>query len=262
MLADGAMSYGSLGDGRRFGFSSVEDWFNSIIESFPAPWIIGDDTHYGTEIFDSRGEKILSVWMAWGNPSERQRDGMSDTEWLEYCCDSHWESETQWHIANAIVSARNYLKAHHDRGWIGDDELQRSILRSLIMAYGQWQVNAEIVCGGPDRRMSLREAEQFFDHLKPSKHSEEWGSKKKSEILEKLAKRGPDSGINPEVAESQNRRRAMFAAMWIAHEEFPPQRNGNMVTQILGKEYFERLAVIADEEYDRIKREQEPGAEQ
>lgn len=250
-----------------YGFHSVADWFDSIIASFPAPWIIGDDTRYGTEIFDSRGVKVLSVWMAWGNPSERQRGDMSDAEWLEYCCDTHWESETQWHIANAIVTTRNYLQAHEERGWHGDDDEQREILRNLIMTYGEWEndVDSEIACGGPDRRMTWQEAKKHSRRLKdmvgsPSK----WQEKEKAQILEKLKAIKPQPAINPQAAESQMRRRALTAAICRMVDEHPPQplilENGLKVDSftMMDKPYLERLVEVADEEYDKMKRKTEP----
>lgn len=251
--------FNKSGKAVRFGFCGVADWFDSVITSFPAPWIIGDDTHYGTEIFDSRGVKVLSVWMAWGDPSERQRGDMTEAEWLEYCCDSHWESETQWHIANAIVSTRNYLKAHEDRGWYGDDDRQREILRNLIMAYGQWEdgVDTEIACGGPDRRMTSTEAEATEPHLR-STYGDEWRRKEKEAILAKLKSIKPNSGLNPEAAESQNRGRALTKALWRMIHERPPEQSGNMSITMMDKPYLERLGELADEEYDRIKKETEP----
>lgn len=149
------MAYGIArlaGKDVQFGFSSVADWFDSIVMSFPAPWSLSDDTHYGTVIVDARGRKLFSVWLAFGEPSARQRDGMSDDEWAEYCTDSHWESETQWHLTNAIVAARNAIGGH---AWKTDDRAL-DLLRHLIMQHARWDeaINAEIVCGGPDRRMT------------------------------------------------------------------------------------------------------------
>jgi hypothetical protein len=131
-----------------FGFSSMLDWMDSIILSFPAPWTISDRTHYGTEIFDSRSKHVLSVQLVFGAPSERQRRGMTDEEWAEYSCDSHWESEAQWHLANAVVSARNSVKSLHD------SEYQLNVLRGLILGHCSWadDVIAEIHCGGPEKR--------------------------------------------------------------------------------------------------------------
>ena len=142
---------GKNGAFEMWGFSDVRDWFNSVIESFPAPWTIGSETHYGTEIYDSRGIHVVSIWMAFGRPSVRQQGDMSDREWDEYCCDCHWESETQWHIANAVVVARNFLADESVR-WT--DERAREITRDLIMRYGRWadSVYKQIACGGPNRR--------------------------------------------------------------------------------------------------------------
>jgi hypothetical protein len=146
------MAYGvSTIDGKEtnFGFADVKDWFNSVILSFPAPWKIGDDTHYGTELFDARGKRLLSIWLVFGEPSARQKGGMTDEEWQEYCCDCQWESQTQWHIANAIVAARNSLT-----GQTHENEAALHLLRTLILEFGRWKedINSEIVCGGPERR--------------------------------------------------------------------------------------------------------------
>lgn len=254
-----------------FGFNGITDWFDSIIASFPAPWVIGDDTHYGTPIFDSRGVKIISVWMAWGNPSERQRGTMSDEEWLECCCDTHWESETQWHLANAIITTRNYLKAHAERGWYGDDERQRDILRNLIMAYGHWETpDSEIACGGPDRRLTTKEAEKLNPRLRMSSaesgQASGWKERERQSILAKIRAATPTVANNPEAAESHNRRHAMMSAVWKMLEERPPTtlslESGLRIDSftMMDKSYLERMVEIADEEYDRLKKEQEPGA--
>ena len=148
-------SYGSFRDENgevvKFGFHSNVDWLDSIIASFPTPWTIGEETRYGSEIFDGRGKKILSIWITLGNPSEREKGGMSDQEWSEYCCDSHWESETQWYLANAIVAARNALAV----GQYLVDERAAELLRILILNFCQWEepVNDEISCGGPLKRL-------------------------------------------------------------------------------------------------------------
>jgi hypothetical protein len=156
-----------------FGFYNVEDWFDSIITSFPAPWEIGEDTNYGTQIIDADGLLILSVWMAFGLPSKRQLGGMTDAEWSDYCCDSHWESETQWHIANAIVTARNSIHIHETRGWFGNPlEQVGPILRTLIMQWGRWEedINEEIVCGGPQRRMADDDPQLLKDNPSLRRH--------------------------------------------------------------------------------------------
>jgi hypothetical protein len=247
----------------QYGFFDISDWLDSVIASFPAPWIIGDDTRYGTEIFDSRGIKVLSVWMAWGNPSERQRRGMSDEEWSEYCCDSHWESETQWHISNAIVCARNYLKAHKDNGWYGEDDRQREILRTLITAYGRWEegVDREIACGGPDRRMTSAEAEETPElaHHKQmrSKSYDKWREEERTKILERLKSAQPTLAINPEAKEAVARRRALTRAIGRMIEERPAQPleflpNGLRIDSftMMDRPYLERLVEVAKEEYE------------
>jgi hypothetical protein len=243
-----------------FGFNSVGDWFDSVLESFPAPWLIGDDTHYGTEIFDARGHKVLSVWMAWGNPSPRQRGDMTDAEWSEYCCDSHWESETQWHIANAIVTTRNYLDAHKRNGWYGDNDDQRELLRSLVMTHGRWEedVDAEISCGGPDKRMTATEHDSIAEH--PHYNVKEYRKRRTKEQQEMRAKAElikPTLAINPEAEESSRRSRSMFAAIARMVEERPAQSvtlpNGLRIDSftMMDRPYLERLAEIASEEYEK-----------
>ena len=254
----------------KFGFNGVDDWLDSVILSFPAPWVLGDNTHYGSEIFDAQGNKVLSVWMAWGNPSERQRGTMSEAEWVEYCSDSHWESETQWHVANAIVTTRNYLHMHDVRGFIGDNNRQLGILRNLVTAYASWGGDVEEVvkCGGPNRRVISDEAEKLNPHLTCGRISQEridaMKARERMEILQKIKDRTPDVGLNPEAVESQNRSRALMSAMWRMIDEQPPQSvmldNGLKVDSmtIMDKPYLERLAQIADEEYDTIKSNQMP----
>jgi hypothetical protein len=271
MGKDGNQMRGILQGGISFGFSSVSDWFDSIILSFPAPWIIGESTHYGTEIFDARGTKVLSVWMAWGSPSDRQRGSMSDAEWIEYCCDSHWESETQWHIANAIVTTRNYLQVHKDRGFYSDsDNEQFNILRNLVMSYSRWEaVDAEIACGGPERRMTSTEAEKVHPHLTRGRTSQAcidaMETRERLAMLQKLKERRPDVGLNPEAVESKNRSRAMMSAMWRMLDEVSPKRvildSGLEIDSmtIMDKLHLDRLVQIAEEEYDNLKRDQRPG---
>ncbi len=262
-------SFSQDGIGVDFGFNSIKDWINSVILSFPAPWIIGDDTNYGTEIFDARGTKVISVWMAWGNPSSRQKGSMSDAEWIEYCSDTHWESETQWHIANAIVTTRNYLQAHKDRGFYGDDKRQLNILRELVTSYGRWEdIDQEIMCGGPQRRITGTEAEKIRPSLTCGRISQErideMKTRERLKILQKIKERTPDVGLNPEAVESQNRSRAMMSAMWKMIDENPPKSvtlDGGLKVDcltVMDKSYLERLAQIADEEYDVIKRNQQP----
>lgn len=147
------MAFGSEvidGKMRRFGFSSVKDWFESVIISFPAPWTIGprDRKYYGTEIFDARGTNILNIWVMAGGPSEREKarfGNWTEERWAEYCCDSHWESEGGLAIAEAIVAMRN--SAEHDYEFPNG-------LAILVMEHGDWdeQCWPEISCGGPDRR--------------------------------------------------------------------------------------------------------------
>lgn len=157
------MGYGfgrdDSGKATRFGFTSVSDWLDSVILSFPAPWKVRDcaGKHYGTEIEDARGLCVLSVWFAFGEPSARQKGNMTDEQWSEYCCDSHWESADQLRVAETIVSLRNYLSDSSSR--YGDDERAAPMLRNLIMEHGDWNedIDDEIKCGGPDRRETSSE---------------------------------------------------------------------------------------------------------
>lgn len=144
--------YGVRNIGREFervGYSSCLDWLESVVLSFPAPWSIGPDTHYGTEILDSTGRIILSLWIVIGKPSKRERGTMTDEEWSEYCCDSHWECETQWHLANAIIAMRNALEGSD---W--DKSENVACLTRLVIHLCRWsdQLFDEINCGGPQKR--------------------------------------------------------------------------------------------------------------
>ena len=100
------------GKDQLFGFSSVQDWFLSVLLSFPAPWSIAplDGKYYGTVILDSRAIPILSFWKSEGEPSVREKSEFRDwtpEAWGEYCCDSHWESEICLTLVQDVVAARN-----------------------------------------------------------------------------------------------------------------------------------------------------------
>lgn len=145
------------GQSARFGFADFQDWLDSVILSFPAPWRVGDldGKYYGTEIMDASGAPVLSVWIAEGAPSVRERRGMSNEEWAEYCCDSHWESELAFSTAQAIVAARNNISASDLCG-----DVSHNILRSLV-GFCRWDsgVFDLIRCGGPERRALAEDAE-------------------------------------------------------------------------------------------------------
>jgi hypothetical protein len=144
--------HGIGSDGKRFGFSSVQDWFESVILSFPAPWVVADlkGKYYGTIIVDARGIPILSVWIASGELSFREKAKFGEwtpERWAEYCADSHWESASSLAICDAIVALRNV-----DSRW----SQHRNELIHTVLASASWEdeIFAEIECGGPDRRMA------------------------------------------------------------------------------------------------------------
>lgn len=136
----------------RFGFFSAQDWLNSVVQSFPAPWSIAElkGKYYGTIIEDAEGTKILSVWKSAGAPSARQFEGFTKEEWEDYCCDSHWESQQTYAICEAIVAKRNYITA--TRWTDADDERE---LSELVIRYGHWEESVwdKIQCGGRERRI-------------------------------------------------------------------------------------------------------------
>lgn len=149
------MSYGGEQINGKFvtwGFSSVKDWLESVILSFPAPWTIGTDTHYGTEIFDARQKRILSFWKTEGQePSKRELGGDSLEEWNENCCNNHWESQFSLDCAETVMALRNRL--------VGVSTYENADLKDLvtiIVSEGCWSddVAGELECGGPDRRLA------------------------------------------------------------------------------------------------------------
>ena len=144
------MTHGADSMGR-FGFSSIQDWFASVVLSFPAPWSLRPRTgkYYGTEIQDARGVCVLTVWRMAGGPSVREKarfGAWSPEAWNEYCSDSHWESEGGLAIAEAIVALRNAAE--------GDDWGDTTSLTALVLAHGSWDEESkdDIACGGPLRR--------------------------------------------------------------------------------------------------------------
>lgn len=134
-----------------FGFVDFDDWIRSVVESFPAPWKVADldGKYFGTEIQDARGISVLSVWLSYGEPSIRQRDGRTDAEWQDYCCDCHWESTTALCVARAITEARNQLSVC--RSW--ETQELWAVLRALLnLAEWAEDVWPDIRAGGPLRR--------------------------------------------------------------------------------------------------------------
>jgi len=138
----------------RFGFSSVRDWFGSVVLSFPAPWALKprEGKFYGTEIEDARGVCILRVWLMAGGPSHREKARFgewSEDAWADYCCDSHWESVGSLALAESIVALRNEFARNE---WA--DESINHHLVDLILKHGSWDEDCwnEIACGGPNKR--------------------------------------------------------------------------------------------------------------
>lgn len=154
------MGYGfdfSGKNGKGWGFASVSDWLDSVILSFPAPWKVCDldGKYYGTLIADARGIEFLSFWMTDGEqPSARQKGDMTDEEWSDYCCDSHWESARAFATCEEVVRLRNLAA---ESRWPDDEDL--ATLRSVIVEHGRWEetIDDEIKCGGPDRRETSSE---------------------------------------------------------------------------------------------------------
>lgn len=149
------MGFGCGNDNTRWGFADVLDWLESVILSFPAPWAVAelDGKYYGTIVKDARGVPILSFWMTEGQkPSVREKGDMTDAEWSEYCCDSHWESAAALVMAEKVVSLRNIIAIMQ----YGYDSKP---LISMIIEHGRWEedVDDEIKCGGPDRRQTSYE---------------------------------------------------------------------------------------------------------
>lgn len=146
--------FGCDKDGR-FGFADVEDWFLSVVLSFPAPWGVAPRAgkFYGTVVHDARGKDVLSVWSAEGEPSHREKayfgPDWTPEAWAEYCSDSHWESAGCLAMAERIVYLRNGLGQH---SW-GHDDSKRKLLR-LVLFEARWEdaVFKEVACGGPQKR--------------------------------------------------------------------------------------------------------------
>jgi hypothetical protein len=138
----------------RFGYSSIEDWLDSVFQSFPSPWKVRDldGKYYGTEIEDARGRVIISLWYATGAPSARQKGDMNDEEWGEYCCDTHWESEIALRLSETVVNLRNLL----DGDRLYSEERDVRLLRYLLTELCQWDTDIfeEVRSGGgPDKRI-------------------------------------------------------------------------------------------------------------
>ena len=132
-----------------FGFFGFSDWLKSVACSFPAPWKIHTlgGKYYGTQIEDARGVKVFSVWLSFGEPSARQRGDMTDEEWREYCCDSHWESRAALAVSDALCACRNALDDKY-----GDDEQLKLFI--ALLSFGEWSEDVwECVrARGPEQR--------------------------------------------------------------------------------------------------------------
>jgi len=136
-----------------WGYSSVRDWFDSVIMSFPAPWKVAplEGKYYGTTILDARNFEILSFWNSVGEPSRREKEdftkGWTPEAWAEYCCDSHWESAATLSVAEAVVALRNVS----ERSWI---VAEGGELAQIIFMYGHWEtpILKDVQCGGPGKR--------------------------------------------------------------------------------------------------------------
>lgn len=133
----------------KFGFASILDWFESVLDSFPAPWKMEplNGKYYGTVISDARDIKILSFWES-GPPSQREKDkcngSWSEESLAEYNCDWHYESELAFAYASMLIANRNARYAWWD---------SRDLLKEIFVR-ARWEESiwSDIVCGGPDRR--------------------------------------------------------------------------------------------------------------
>ena len=148
------MSFGTE-MGVPWGFTSVRDWLESVILSFPAPWSLAPlvGKYYGTEILDARGVTILSFWESEGEPSHRQKAALGEPwtpeAWNDYICDNHWESAKSLEVAETAIQLRNKLTK---RSYYQNDSI--NLLITIVISLGHWpdEVYAEVQCGGPDRR--------------------------------------------------------------------------------------------------------------
>lgn len=150
------MSYGityKSGKYILFGYSSIVDWFSSILFSFPAPWKLAPrkGKYYGTVIMDARDKKIISFWENEGGPSTREKEYFGDWSpeaWDEWCCDSHWESVRSIEIANQLIAIRN----HGDEKVLDEDSIVKLFFR------GRWEeeIWEELQSGGGPNKRALR----------------------------------------------------------------------------------------------------------
>lgn len=140
-------------DEGKFGFGSVQDWFLSVLTSFPSPWSIKPlaGKYYGTVLSDARGRSVLSVWAAEGDPSHREKERFgkdwTPEKWAEYCCDTHWESAYCLAMAERIVYLRHRLDTYID-----EDQERELLNRVLFEARWDDEVWEEVSCGGPQKR--------------------------------------------------------------------------------------------------------------
>lgn len=171
------MSYGSIknlsGHYVKFGFFSVKDWLESVLVSFPTPWLVRPrkGKYYGTVIEDARGIAILSFWECgeMDMPSTREKENFGEWDeesWQGYLCDSHWESETSLSMANMAVEWANFTTVQGDKS---DSPAMAMIVENARWAEDCWK---EILCGGPSRRSLTPSATQFDDEHKPEGLSE------------------------------------------------------------------------------------------
>jgi len=81
--------------------------------AFKLPWSVAPlmGKYYGTRIINCDGELVMHYCQRededYGKPSERQLDGQPLGEWLEECCDWHWESERDLAGAEALCDNMN-----------------------------------------------------------------------------------------------------------------------------------------------------------
>ena len=63
--------------------------------------------YYGTVVEDASGNKVTHFWTAVGKPSSREIENFGPDftmeAWRDYCCDSHWECETDLYLATVLV---------------------------------------------------------------------------------------------------------------------------------------------------------------
>ena len=75
--------------------------------------------HYGTNLLDATGRIFLTIWTATGEPSEREKaqfgDNWTPKFWQEYCCDSHWECDDDWRLAQSLLTILNAAMIPEER---------------------------------------------------------------------------------------------------------------------------------------------------